>query len=151
MPGRARRGRHLPALPRLGARRPGRLELCAGALGPRLPAQGPLDAFGHLPRALDHTPWLARDLILLCLYALLLVAAARAGVGLAWIAAGALVLVLPLFSGSVMSEGRFGLLALPAYWGLAWLARRRGVELALQATCLALLVAGVLVLPYFWP
>ncbi len=112
---------------------------------------GPLHAFAHLPRALDHTPWLARDLVLLCLYALLLFAAARAGVGRAWIAAGALVLVLPLFSGSVMSEGRFGLLALPVYWGLAWLARRRGVELALQAACLALLVAGVLVLPYFWP
>ena len=111
---------------RSATRVPGAMRRSAGAAPSGSRAR--CDAFGHLPRALDHTPWLARDLVLLCLYALLLFAAARAGVGLAWIAAGALVLVLPLFSGSVMSEGRFGLLALPAYWGLAWLWRAAGAS-----------------------
>ena len=112
---------------------------------------GPIEMVRHLPSALDHQPWLTRDLVLLIVYALLLVAARRAGVGLTWIAAGALILALPLFSGSVMSEGRFGLLAVPIYWGVAALTRRPWVERAARAGCLALLVAGVLVLPYFWP
>ena len=112
---------------------------------------GPLHAVEHLPSALGYQPWLTRDLVLLIVYALLLVAARRAGVGLTWIAAAALILALPLFSGSVMSEGRFGLLALPVLWGLAALTRRQWVERAVQACCLALLVGGVLTLPYFWP
>jgi hypothetical protein len=112
---------------------------------------GPVLALRHLPDTLSHYPWLGRDLALLALYVLLLVAAARAGVGAAWIAAGALILILPVFSGSFISEGRFGLLALPAYWGAAALARGRRVERALEAVCLALLVGMVFVLPYFWP
>lgn len=112
---------------------------------------GPFDTIEHLPSALGHQPWLTRDLVCVLVYAALLVAARRAGVGLTWIAAGGLILLLPVFSGSVMSEGRFGLLALPVYWGLAAVTRWRWAELAAQACCLALLVAGVLVLPYFWP
>jgi hypothetical protein len=112
---------------------------------------GPVHALDHLPGTLAHYPWLARDLVLLGFYVLLLVVAARAGVGAAWIAAGALILILPVFSGSFISEGRFGLLALPAYWGLAALARTRRVERLLQAACLAALAGMVFVLPYFWP
>ena len=112
---------------------------------------GPVRAFEHLPRLLDGDPWLARDLVCLLVYAALLAAAARAGVGLAWIAAGALVLVLPLFSGSVESEGRFGLLALPVYWGLAALTRGPRWDAALRFGCLVLLAAGVFTLPYVWP
>jgi hypothetical protein len=112
---------------------------------------GPFDAVRHLPAALVIQPWLTRDLVLLIVYALLLVAARRAGVGLTWIAPGALILALPIFSGSVMSEGRFGLLALPIFWGLAAVTRRPWAERAVHACCLALLVAGVLALPYFWP
>ncbi len=112
---------------------------------------GPLRAFEHLPRLLGSDPWLARDLVCLILYAGLLGAAAQSGVGLTWIAAGALVLALPLFSGSVESEGRFGLLALPIYWGLAALTRRRALDAGLRLVCLVLLAAGVLTLPYVWP
>jgi hypothetical protein len=114
-------------------------------------ASGPVRAFGHLPRMLDHQPWLGRDLAFLVVYAILLVAARRAGVGLPWIVAGALVLVVPLLSGTVQSEGRFGLLALPVYWGIAGLARGRRTGAALRGACVVLLVAGVLTLPYAWP
>ena len=112
---------------------------------------GPLRAIVHLPRQLALQPWLARDVVFVVLYAALLVVARRAGVKLPWIVAGALVLLLPLMSGSVQSEGRFGLLALPLYWGAAALVRSRRAEVALQTCCLLLLVAGVLTLPYTWP
>ena len=112
---------------------------------------GPLRAFGHLPRLLASDPWLARDLVCLVVYAGLLAAAAWSGVGLTWIAAGALVLLLPLFSGSIESEGRFGLLALPIYWGLAALTRRPVLDAGVRLGCLALLAAGVFTLPYIWP
>jgi hypothetical protein len=72
-------------------------------------------------------------------------------VGRAWVLGGALVLVLPLFSGSLESEARFGLLALPVYWGLALVSRRRVVELSLRLGSLALLVTWVILLPYLWP
>jgi hypothetical protein len=112
---------------------------------------GPLRALEHLPRKLGPQPVLARDLAFLVLYALLLVVAARRGVGASWIASGALVLALPLFSGSVESEGRFGLLALPVYWGVGLLVRSPRRELILQIGSLALLVVWVSLLPYLWP
>jgi hypothetical protein len=112
---------------------------------------GLVRTFQHLPSSLQHEPWLARDLVFLVAYAALLALAASRGVGATWIAAGALILALPLFSGSVMSEGRFGLLALPVYWGLGLVAGRRSLERAFQACFLALLAAAVLTLPYFWP
>jgi Mannosyltransferase (PIG-V) len=112
---------------------------------------GPIRLVEHLPAQLGQQPWLVRDLVLLGCYTALLVVAARRGVGLPWVAAGALVLALPLFSGSAESEGRFGLLALPIYWGLAALTRRRGIELAAGGAMLVVLAAGVLTLPYIWP
>ena len=79
---------------------------------------GVLRAVEHLPRLLREQPLLGRDAALLALYASLLVVAAwRTSLPLEWIVAAALVLVLPLFSGTVESEGRFGLLALPVYSG----------------------------------
>jgi hypothetical protein len=112
---------------------------------------GPLYALEHLPRNLAREPVLGRDLAFLVLYAVLLGVAARRGVGASWIASGALVLGLPLFSGSVESEGRFGLLALPVYWGVALLVQTRRRELSLEIGSLALLVVWVTLLPYLWP
>lgn len=112
---------------------------------------GPLRAVTTLPQLLHAHPALVRDAILLCVYVCLLVAAARAGVGRPWIAAGALVIILPLFSSTVESEGRFGLLAFPLYWGAASLAKSRRVECALRVGSLGLMTAGVLTLPYIWP
>jgi hypothetical protein len=108
-------------------------------------------AFRHLPVDLHHHPWLARDLVFAALYFFLLAVAWRAGIPATWVAVGALILVLPLWSGSFTSEARFGLLALPAYWGLAVLGRRGAVGFALPAVCLLPLAAGTLTIPLAFP
>jgi hypothetical protein len=50
-----------------------------------------------------------------------------------------------------MSEARFGLLALAVYWGAAMLTPNRRSQRMLGICSLALLVAGVLTLPYLFP
>ncbi len=112
---------------------------------------GPWHALVNFPGRVGATPVLGRDLAFLVVYAALLVVAARRGVTAPWIIAGALVLALPLFSGSFESEGRFGLLALPVYWGAALLVRARRADLAVRIGSLALLVTWVLLLPKLWP
>lgn len=113
---------------------------------------GPFLAAEHLPRLLDTQPFLTRDLVLLLLDAVLLVVAARrTSLPRAWILAGALVLALPLFSGTIESEGRFGLLALPVYWGAASLRLPRRAEQAVRAGSLVLVAGCVLTIPYIWP
>ncbi len=112
---------------------------------------GPLRAFVHFPGKVGGEPVLGRDLGFLIIYALLLYVAARRGVDRAWILGGVLVLALPLFSGSVESEARFGLLALPVYWGAGLLFQSRRAQLALQLGSLAILVAWVIALPDYWP
>jgi hypothetical protein len=112
---------------------------------------GPFRALEHAPSKIGPEPVIGRDLAFLVVYALLLALAARRGIGAEWILGGALVLVLPLFSGSVESEGRFGLLALPVYWGAGLLVRSRRGELALQIASLSVLVGWVIMLPEFWP
>jgi len=119
--------------------------------GRRFHLLGPLHAFGRVPHVLQTHPGYARDLALLVAYGVLLVLAARAKIAWPWIAAGAAVIVLPLFSGSIESEGRFGLLALPVYWRLAMLARTTRADRIVKIACLALLIAGVASLPYIWP
>jgi hypothetical protein len=61
--------------------------------------------------------------------------------------AGALVVVLPTFSGSFHSIGRFGLLAPALFWAAALAAPRRWV----YAVSAGLLVAGVATLPLVFP
>ena len=56
---------------------------------------------------------------------------------------GLAVVLLPIASGSFTSDARFGLLALPVYWGLAVAARRKRVEWVLLAAFPILLAAGV--------
>ena len=112
---------------------------------------GLVTALVHLPSALEAHPWLARDLAFAALYVFLLVVAWRAGVAATWVAVGALILILPLWSGSFTSEARFGLLVLPTYWGLAVLSRRHVPRRALPALCLVLLAAGTVTLPLAFP
>jgi mannosyltransferase PIG-V len=113
---------------------------------------GPWRALEGLSRAGPDTPVLVRDTLFLLVYAaLLVVAARRAAVPAPWIVAAALLLAVPLFSGSFESEGRFGLLALPVYWGAAALVRSQAAQRVWQLGSLALLVAGVIALPYLWP
>ncbi len=112
---------------------------------------GPWRAISTFSKNVGPDPGLARDLGFLVAYALLLVVAWRARIGLSWILGALLILLLPLFSDSFQSEARFGLLALPVYWGMATLMRTRRAELLVQTGSLLLLVTGVLLLPAVWP
>jgi hypothetical protein len=112
---------------------------------------GPLRAFEHLSHKIDSQPAIGRDLVFLVVYAALIAVAARRGIPAPWIAGGVFVLALPLFSSSVMSEARFGLLALPVYWGVAMLTQDRCSERVLLIGSLVLLVTGVFTLPYLFP
>ena len=113
---------------------------------------GVLRTVEHLPRLLGGEPLLARDALFVAINAtLLVVAAVRTSLPREWIVAGALVLLLPLFSGTVESEGRFGLLALPVYWGAGSLPLGRIQERVARVASLALLGAGVLMIPFIWP
>jgi len=112
---------------------------------------GPVHAILHVPALIEGHPGLARDVALFVVYAALLVVAARAGIPRAWIAAGVAAVVLPLFSGTFESEGRFGLIAFPVYWAIALLARTPRRERAFTLGSIALLGAAIASLPYIWP
>jgi hypothetical protein len=107
---------------------------------------GVVNALAQLFKA-GHDPWLWRDVAFAAIYLALLEVARRGGVPWPWLAAGAAALVFPLASGTFMSVARFGLLALPAYWGLAFLARRPTVLRPLLVVSAALLVAGTTTIP----
>lgn len=121
------------------------------AWGRRFQIGGAVRAFERLPDALTSRPWLARDLACLFVYLALLYAVRRIGTPKMWLAAGASVVVLPLFSGSVESIGRFGVLALPVFWGLASLGNRPRVDMAIQAASLVLLAVGTTSLTWAIP
>jgi hypothetical protein len=104
-----------------------------------------------LPASLGHNPWLARDAIAVVVYAGLLAAAARIGVPRPWILAAVLVIALPLLSGSVQSEARFGLLAPPIYWGLAGVSVTPRREAIVRVMCLCLLCAATVTIPQVFP
>ena len=81
------------------------------------------------------------------IYLGLLASARRAGISWPWLVASTGLILLPLASGTFLSEARFGLLALPVYWGAAALARRRVVRLPVLVVSAALLVAGTMTIP----
>jgi hypothetical protein len=81
------------------------------------------------------------------IYLGLLASARRVGISWPWLVASAALLLLPLTSGTFVSDARFGLLALPVYWGAAALARRRVVRLPVLVVSAALLVAGTMTIP----
>jgi hypothetical protein len=83
---------------------------------------------------------------LICLYL-----AYRARVPRGWIAAGALIVLLPLWSGDWQSDARFGLLALPVYCGLAYAAQRRWLDGALRVLSGGLLAVGSATILFHWP
>lgn len=121
------------------------------AWGRSFGAEGAINAFAGLGSSLAHHPWLVRDLVFFVVYCCLLVVAWRAGIARSWLAAGALVLFVPLASGTFASESRFGLLALPVYWGLAIVARPSYRLRAIQVVGLALLAVGTTVIPLAFP
>ena len=89
--------------------------------------------------------------ILAGVYLAALVFAWRLDVPLAWLVFGAGLVLLPPFSGTFAADSRFGLLALPVYWGLARLGRSRAVDVSLRFVAVPLLAAGVASIPYWFP
>jgi hypothetical protein len=108
-------------------------------------------AIAHVGRKIADNGWTARDVAFCVLTLLLLSAAWRAGAPRGWIALGVVIVLLPLGSGSFASDARFALLALPAYWGLAWLCRDRRVFALAAAVSACLLVAATVTLPLVFP
>ena len=117
------------------------------AWGRRFQVLGLVHAVTDVPREFAGSAGIARDVASFVLYVALLVVAHRRGVPRGWVLAGAVVVVLPTFSGSFHSIGRFGLLAPAVFWGAALVVRRRWV----YAVSAALLVAGVATLPLVFP
>lgn len=95
--------------------------------------------------------WMYRDAAFCLVYLVCLYLAYRARVPRGWIVAGALVVLLPLWSGDWESDARFGLLALPVYCGLAYAARRRWLDGALRLVSGTLLAAGSATILLHWP
>ncbi len=121
------------------------------AWGRSFELDGFVRAFGQLPARNGTDHWLLRDALFCLGYVVLLAIAYRAGVPRGWIAASALMVLLPLETGSFISVARFGLLALAVFWGLAVLGRRRSVDWALRAACVGLLVMFTLTMPLIFP
>jgi hypothetical protein len=117
------------------------------AWGRNFRALGIVDAFTGLPADIRGHPWFVRDLAFLVLYVLLLLLAYRLQIGTAWIAAAALLLVLPLTSGTVESVARFGMVGFAFYWTLARGIRRPWLERTLQVVSLGLLAWWTVALP----
>lgn len=112
---------------------------------------GFLTSVTHLGAHLSRNAWGLRD-VGFCLAALFLLGVAwRIGLSRTWIVLGALIVLLPLGSGSFASDSRFALLALPAYWGLAWLCRDRKVFVPLTVASLVLLAAATVTIPLVFP
>lgn len=121
------------------------------AWGRRFSPLGLITAIEGLPRAVEGNGWVLRDVACLAVYLALLRAALRAGTPRAWIAAGAVVTILPTFSGSFHSIGRFGLLAPAVFWGLAALGARPRADTTIRAVSVALLVGGTFSLAWVFP
>jgi hypothetical protein len=112
---------------------------------------GVVHAVDGLGRAFAHDAWVTRDVAAVVLYLALLAAAARAGVTWPWLLSGLGIVVLPLFSGSFDSVGRFGLLAPAAFWGLAALGRNPRAHRLILGLSVPLLAAAIVTLPLRFP
>jgi hypothetical protein len=113
-----------------------------------------LDGIEHAFQQLHErgqSPWLWRDAAFCLIYLALIAAAGRLGVSWPWLLAGSAIVLLPLASGTFLSDARFGLLAMPAYWGAGALARRRIIRLPALVLCAGLLVAGTMTIPLATP
>jgi hypothetical protein len=121
------------------------------AWGRQFRPSGAYEAFAHLPVVVGHDAWLVRDVVFFFVYLVLLYAAWRVGTPLAWLAAGATIVILPVFTGAFDSIGRFGLLAPPLFWGLAGLTRRQWSARLVCVVSLLLLFLGTASLAYVFP
>jgi hypothetical protein len=117
------------------------------AWGRRFHAGGVYDALAHFGSQAAIHPWYARDLVFLIAYLLLIAVGLRSRLSRSWVAAAALAAVLPLATGSVESDARFGLVAPAFYWALARVATRRWLDLTLRAAFPILLAWWTFALP----
>jgi hypothetical protein len=121
------------------------------AWGRSFRVDGIYHAFTGIARQFASQAWPYRD-VLACLIVLTLLGLARrAAVPWTWIGLGIATVLLPLGSGSFESDARFALPALPVYWTLAWLCRRRFVFGAVVTVSVVLLAAATVTLPLVFP
>jgi len=121
------------------------------AWGRAVELTGPRRAVEELVQSVGTSnAWLFRDAAFCVVYVALLVLALRVAPA-AWVVAAALMVVLPLWSGSFTSDARFGLVAPPVYAGLAQISRRRLVDVPLRICSVALLVAATATVLMRWP
>jgi Dolichyl-phosphate-mannose-protein mannosyltransferase len=121
------------------------------AWGRRFEWLGVWRAFSDLGHDAGKNAWVIRDLVAVVVYLVLLAAAVRVGVSWPWLVGGTAIVVLPLFSGSFDSVGRFGLLAPAAFWGLAAIGRDRRLHRLILALSPPLLAAAVFTMPLAFP
>jgi Mannosyltransferase (PIG-V) len=121
------------------------------AWGRSFRVDGIYHAFTSITSRLATQGWPYRDFLVCLLTLALLALARRAGAPWGWIALGIATVLLPLGSGSFESDARFALPALPVYWALAWLCRRRAVFSSLAAAFVLLLATATLTLPLVFP
>jgi hypothetical protein len=119
------------------------------AWGRKFELLGFVRAVELIPQQFHGNGGVARDVACFLVYAVLLAIGWRRGVPRLWVLAALVVVVLPTFSGSFHSIGRFGLLAPAVVWGAAQAIRSRPA-LAYGVSA-GLMVAGVATLPYFFP
>jgi hypothetical protein len=104
---------------------------------------GPVHAFQALVSSSPHTPWLARDALFLGVYLVAAAVAARA-VPAEWTLFAGLSILSPVWTGSFASGARFGVVALPVYWGLALIGRSPRLDRAYRVCSPVLLILGTL-------
>ncbi len=121
------------------------------AWGRRFTPTGLVTTIHDLPAAVQSNAWVLRDVGFFVAYLVLLHLALRAAVPRTWVLAGAIVTILPTFSGSFHSIGRFGLLAPAVFWGLAELGDSPRRDTAIRAVSAVLLVGGTASLAWVFP
>lgn len=121
------------------------------AWGRSFRVDGIYHAFTNITSRLTTQGWPYRDFLVCVLTLALLVLARRAGAPWGWILLGIATVLLPLGSGSFESDARFALPALPVYWTLAWICRRRAVFSTVATAFVLLLVTATLTLPLVFP
>jgi len=121
------------------------------AWGRQFEISGVYEAFAHLPVTIGHNTWHLRDVVFFFVYLALLYAAWRVRTPVGWLAAGAAIVILPVFTGAFDSIGRFGLLAPPLFWGLAGLTKTDRSVRVVRLGLLVLLVIGTASLEYVFP
>jgi len=119
--------------------------------GRRFELGGVERAFAELAHASGNNLWLWRDAAFCAIYVVLLVVAARGAVPWPWVASSALIVLLPLETGSFTSDARFGLLAPPVYAALARLGRARLADVLLRSSMALLLVGASATILLRWP